>query len=101
MQVPDDGTATRPELLARAGDWSDGEAWTILVRRDEPLLRSLCRQARLSEDESDEVVQRVWIDLARRLGSFRYDPSRRFRGWLATLGRSRIVRHLAGAESGR
>ncbi len=87
----DEGDSTNPYLLARAGDWRDHRAWLEIIERYEPMLSLVCRQAKLSGDETNEVLQRVWIDLARRLLSFRYDPTRRFRGFLATLCRSRII----------
>jgi RNA polymerase sigma factor (sigma-70 family) len=85
------GGTTSPTLLKRGGDWTDHPAWLELVRRYEPDLRLLCRGLALKAEATDEVIQRVWIDLARRLPSFRYDPGRKFRGWLRRLCHSRAI----------
>ncbi|MFO0953551.1 MAG: sigma-70 family RNA polymerase sigma factor [Isosphaeraceae bacterium] len=84
---PIKGDTTRPTLLARAGDWTDHAAWRELVACYDRPLRLWCRQFGLDAETADEVVQRVWVDLARRLSTFRYDPGKTFRGWL------RIVCH--------
>jgi RNA polymerase sigma factor (sigma-70 family) len=91
MPTIGDESTTKEELLRRAGDWRDHQAWLEIIQRYEPLLRPLCRKSGLSDHETDELLQRVWIDLARRLMSFQYDPTRRFRGWLVTLCQSRII----------
>jgi len=46
---------------------------------------------RLDADTTEELCQRVWIDLARRMRSFRYDPGMTFRGWLRRLCQSRAI----------
>ncbi len=90
MNRHDAGT-TNPVLLERLGDWSDHEAWIDFVRRYEPVIRASCRRYRLGEEGADELCQRVWIDLARRMRTFRYDPGRTFRGWLLRLCQSRAI----------
>ena len=61
------------------------------VERDNPLLTTWCRRMRLDAETADELCQRIWIELARRIASFRYDPSKTFRGWLRRLLYSRTV----------
>ncbi len=78
----DDTTRTSPTLLGRAADWRDHEAWREFVARYEPLIRSWCREYRLDDDFAGDVCQLFWMELADKMRSFRYDPSRRFRGWL-------------------
>ena len=56
-----------------------------------PLLTTWCRRMRLDAETADELCQRIWIELARRIASFRYDPSKTFRGWLRRLLYSRTV----------
>ena len=78
----DDSTRTSPTLLGRTADWRDHAAWQAFVARYDPLIRSWCREYRLDDELASDVSQLFWIELADKMRSFRYDPSRRFRGWL-------------------
>ena len=78
----DDSTRTSPTLLRRIADWRDDAAWQEFVARYDPLIQSWCREYRLDDDLARDVSQLFWIELADKMRSFRYDPSRRFRGWL-------------------
>jgi RNA polymerase sigma factor (sigma-70 family) len=78
----DDNTRTSPTLLRRTADWRDHGAWQEFVARYDPLIRSWCREYRLDDELAGDVSQLFWIELADKMRSFRYDPSRRFRGWL-------------------
>jgi hypothetical protein len=78
----DDSTRTSPTLLRRTADWRDHDAWQVFVARYDPLIQSWCRECRLDNDIAGDVSQLFWIELADKMRSFRYDPSRRFRGWL-------------------
>jgi RNA polymerase sigma factor (sigma-70 family) len=86
-----DADTTNPALLIRLGDWRDHEAWVDFIVRYDPVIRSSCRRFRLDAEASDELCQRVWIDLARRMRTFRYDPRKTFRGWLFRLCWSRAI----------
>jgi RNA polymerase sigma factor (sigma-70 family) len=88
---PRDGGTTSPALLERLGDWSDEAAWGEFVERYRPLIETWCRRMQLDGDTTDELCQRIWIELAHRMSSFQYDPSRKFRGWLRRLCHSRAV----------
>jgi RNA polymerase sigma-70 factor (ECF subfamily) len=78
-------------VLRRTADWRGHAAWQELVARYDPLIRSWCRDYRLDDDFAAEVAQRFWIELVDKLRSFRYDPSRRFRGWLRRCFHWRVV----------
>ncbi len=86
-----DAGTTNPALLNRLGDWRDHEAWVDFVARYDPVIRSASSRYRLDADTTEELCQRVWIDLARRMRSFRYDPGKTFRGWLRRLCQSRAI----------
>jgi RNA polymerase sigma factor (sigma-70 family) len=86
-----DAGTTNPTLLDRLCDWRDHEAWVDFVTRYDPVVRLSCRRYRLSVENADELSQRVWIDLARRMRTFRYDPGKTFRGWLRRLCQSRAI----------
>jgi RNA polymerase sigma factor (sigma-70 family) len=85
------GGTTSPALLNRVVDWRDDAAWREFVERYRPLIETWCRRMRLDPDTTDELCQRIWINLAHRMSSFQYDPSKRFRGWLRRLCHSRAV----------
>ena len=87
-----DGGTTSPTLLGRVADWRDLAAWQELFLRYDPLLKRWCRAYLLDDAEAAEVAQRIWVELADRLISFRYDPRRPFRGWLRSICRSRSPR---------
>jgi RNA polymerase sigma factor (sigma-70 family) len=86
-----DAGTTSPTLLDRLGNWRDHEAWVDFVTRYDPVIRSASRRFRLDADTTEELCQRVWIDLARRMRTFRYDPGKTFRGWLRRLCQSRAI----------
>ncbi len=86
-----DAGTTNPTLLNRLCDWRDHDAWVDFVARYDPVIRLACRRYRLGAENIDELSQRVWIDLARRMRTFRYDPGKTFRGWLRRLCQSRAI----------
>jgi RNA polymerase sigma factor (sigma-70 family) len=86
-----DAGTTNPTLLNRLGDWRDHDAWVDFVTRYDPVIRSISGRYRLDAESTDELCQRVWIDLARRMRTFRYDPGKTFRGWLRRLCQSRAI----------
>jgi RNA polymerase sigma-70 factor (ECF subfamily) len=86
-----DAGTTNPTLLNRLCDWRDHEAWVDFVTRYDPVIRAACGQYRLGAENIDELSQRIWIDLARRMRTFRYDPGKTFRGWLRRLCQSRAI----------
>jgi RNA polymerase sigma-70 factor (ECF subfamily) len=86
-----EGETTDRALLDRLGDWADRTAWSEFVRRYDPEIRRHCRAYRFDPETLEEVCQRIWIELARCLRTYRYDPGRRFRAWLRRLCRSRAI----------
>ncbi len=86
-----DGETTDAALLDRLGDWADRCAWDEFVRRYDAAIRRHCRAYRFDAETTEELCQRIWVELAGRMRTYRYDPGRRFRGWLRMLCRSRAV----------
>ena len=86
--------STNSSLLRDVSDWEDYPAWVAFQDRYDPLLRRWCRSYGLDDDSADEVLQRIWIELADRMQTFQYDPNRTFRGWLRRLCESRTVDFL-------
>ena len=95
-----DAGTTSPTLLNRLGNWRDHEAWVDFVMRYDPAIRSASRRFRLDAETTEELCQRVWIDLARRMRTFRYDPGKTFRGWLRRLCRSRAIAAESESDDG-
>ncbi len=89
MQLDD--TRTCRTLLGRVSDWRDVAAWDEFKGTYDPMLRRWCRRRGLDDHATDEVCQRIWIELADRMKTFQYDPNRSFRGWLRRLCESRII----------
>jgi RNA polymerase sigma factor (sigma-70 family) len=94
-----EGGTTSPALLNRLVDWRDDGAWNEFVERYRPLIEGWCRRMRLDGETTEELCQRLWIELARRMSNFQYDPSRKFRGWLRRLCHSRAVDLLRERQS--
>jgi RNA polymerase sigma factor (sigma-70 family) len=86
-----DAGTTNPTLLYRLGNWRDHEAWVDFVTCYDPVIRFSCRRYRLDAESVEELCQRIWIDLARRMRTYRYDPGKTFRGWLRRLCQSRAI----------
>jgi RNA polymerase sigma factor (sigma-70 family) len=89
--IDPDADKTSPTLLNRVRDWHDHPAWLRFHGRYQPLLRLWCRRFGLDDDASDELCQRIWVELMRRMRTFRYDPSRGFRNWLWRLFECRAI----------
>jgi RNA polymerase sigma-70 factor (ECF subfamily) len=95
-----DAGTTDPALLNRLGNWRDREAWLDFVTRYDPVIRGYSRGYRLDAETTEELCQRVWIELARRMRGFCYDPGKTFRGWLGRLCRSRAFDLLRQKQAG-
>jgi RNA polymerase sigma factor (sigma-70 family) len=80
-----------PILVQRAGQ-GDEDAWTELVRRYNPMLRSIARSMRLTAEEGADASQTTWLKLTRHLSQIR-DPDR-LGSWLATTMRHESLRLL-------
>jgi RNA polymerase sigma factor (sigma-70 family) len=88
---PIDEDATNGSFLESLGDWTDHEAWAEFVRRYDRLIRRVVGAYRFDSETREEVCQQVWVELVRHMRGYRYDPSRRFRAWLARLCHSRAL----------
>src|SRR5271157_4169306 len=86
--------STNPTLLKKVADWEDHPAWVRFWDAYNPLLGRWCRGYGLDGDSTDEVCERIWIELADRMKTFEYDPNRTFRGWLRRLCESRVFNFL-------
>lgn len=77
--------STPVSLLERLRQAGEQAAWERFVQLYTPLLRHWARRLGLQGADADDVVQDVFAVLVEKLPEFRYDPARRFRGWLWTI----------------
>lgn len=76
---------TSPTLLDRLKRGSDQAAWDRFVELYTPLLLAWCRRLGLSDADSADLMQTVFVTLCEKLPEFQYDPARSFRAWLKTV----------------
>ncbi len=96
---------TRPELLAAVrqhllylADGNKVKAEELLAECTEfgamydPLLRYFCHRIRLSQKETDDLLQVVWAKVWKAMERFEYAPERRgFRAWLGTIVKNEAI----------
>lgn len=91
--------ATSTTLLERLRqEPADQAAWAEFVRRYGPLIYRWCRHWNLQEADAQDVTQAVLARLARKMSTFRYDPSGGFRAYLKTLARYAWCDFLEGQK---
>jgi RNA polymerase sigma-70 factor (ECF subfamily) len=85
------GGSTDPELLRRVRALRDDPAWDEFFAVYNPLVKDWCSAYCLDGPSVDEVRQRVWFELVRRMPTYQYDPGRTFRGWLRKVCHDRAM----------
>jgi RNA polymerase sigma factor (sigma-70 family) len=85
-----------PMVIALVGRARDGDhsAWNQIVERFAPLVWAICRGFRLSDADSHDVGQSVWLRLVEYLPALR-EPAA-LPGWLATTTRRECMRVQRG-----
>ena len=87
---------TSTTLLGRVGlSPHDEVAWARFVALYGSKIRGWCLRWGLQAADTEDVTQEVLLRLARKLGTFQYDRSRSFRGWLRTVTRNALADFLA------
>ena len=87
-----DWLPTRSSLLRRLKDWNDQESWTDFFETYRRLIYRRARQANLSEQDAEEVVQETALAVLKKMHSFKYDPAiASFKTWLFQIVRCRIA----------
>jgi RNA polymerase sigma-70 factor (ECF subfamily) len=77
---------TSATLLGRLGSNPvDSLAWTDFVQHYGRRIYLWCRHWNLQDADAEDVTQNVLLEVARKMRTFVYDPSRSFRAWLKTL----------------
>ena len=69
----------------------DPGAWSRLVSTFGPVVYRWCRSSGVPETDAPDVVQEVFVSVARGIGTFeRQKEQGSFRSWLATITRNRV-----------
>jgi RNA polymerase sigma-70 factor (ECF subfamily) len=93
-------------LLERLRRPEDEASWQCFVDLYTPLLCHWARHLGAAEQDVADFVQDVFVLLVRKLPQFRYDPQKRFRGWLWTVTLNKWREHcrrsvpVASADAG-
>lgn len=83
--------STHPSDFERMKDPANRAGSEAFFRRYRAHLEMLCRAECRIRGEDEELFQEVIVKLLSRLRQFRYDPGRRFRGWLRILVRNEAL----------
>ncbi len=76
---------TPASLLERLRSPGEQQAWERFVLLYSPLLCYWVRKIGAPPNEVADLVQEIFTILVQKLPEFRYDPGKRFRGWLWTI----------------
>ena len=76
---------TPASLLERLRRPDEPDAWRRFVHLYTPLLLGWARRFGLRDPDAADLVQEVFVVLLQEMPRFRYDPQKRFRGWLWTI----------------
>jgi RNA polymerase sigma factor (sigma-70 family) len=88
--------STSDTLLGRVGlSPDDHAAWERFVGLYGPKIRGWCRRWGLQEADSEDVTQDVLLRMSQKLGTFTYDRSRSFRGWLRAVTQNALASFVA------
>jgi len=101
MERPSGEDATRPSLLVRLRDHSDAAAWRTFALTYAPLIYSYCRKKGLQDADAADVTQDVLKQVSQSIRGFEYDQRKgRFRDWLRTIARHKVLRFLGRSQNG-
>ncbi|MEM0925046.1 MAG: sigma factor, partial [Planctomycetota bacterium] len=80
---------TRPSILLRLRDPSDGDAWREFQAVYRGVIRSLAYRWGYQDADAADLEQEVLIRISRSIQRFEHDPRKaRFRTWLGQVIRS-------------
>ncbi len=89
-EEPSNGEMDDVALVSRCRT-GDKDAWGILFTRYRQRLFGLCYQFVADFQESEDLVQEIFLKLTRVLD--KYDSSQSFKAWLTAVGRNHCIDH--------
>lgn len=93
---------THASLILRLHDRTDQQAWCEFVEIYQPVIYRLARHKGLQHADAEDVVQQVLSAVADAVGRWQPDKNRgRFRTWLQTIARNRVVNALSRQAADR
>jgi RNA polymerase sigma factor (sigma-70 family) len=92
---------TRQSLIVRVRDQYDDAAWEEFVAAYQGYVYVIIRRTGIGPEDAEDLRQRVMLKLWKKLPDFRYDDSRRFRSWLATVARNVVIDHVRAVRDVR
>jgi RNA polymerase sigma factor (sigma-70 family) len=94
-----DSPVTRASLLIRLRDRTDQSAWNEFVAVYGPVIYQFARNRGLQDADAADMMQDVLRSVTGAIGRLDYDPQQgRFRGWLFTITRNRVMTLLASRK---
>lgn len=92
---------TRRSLLSRVRNLDDETSWRDFYDTYWKLIYKAALQSGLSPTDAEDVVQKTFISVSRKIPEFKYDPAiGSFKGWLLRNTRWRILEHLRKQQRG-
>jgi RNA polymerase sigma factor (sigma-70 family) len=86
---------TRKTLLQRAQDTDNEQAWDEFVSYYEGFISIILHKMNLSRVDHDDLKQEILLKIWKNLSHFELDEKRaKFRTWLSTLIRNRVLDHF-------
>lgn len=94
-----DSPVTRASLLIRLRDRTDQSAWSEFVSIYGPVIYRFARNRGLQDADAADMMQDVLRSVTGAIDRLDYDPQQgRFRGWLFTITRNRVLTLLASRQ---
>jgi RNA polymerase sigma factor (sigma-70 family) len=94
-----DSPVTRASLLIRLRDRTDQSAWNEFVAVYGPVIYRFARNRGLQDADAADMMQDVLRSVTGAIVRLDYDPQQgRFRGWLFTITRNRVMTLLASRK---
>jgi RNA polymerase sigma-70 factor (ECF subfamily) len=90
--IPD----TRASLIVRLPNADDAPAWTEFAETYEPFVYQFARRRGLQDSDAREVVQEVFLGVAKAVKKFEPDQKRaKFRTWLFRIARNQLITQIS------